>query len=95
MLEGLRRYNDAMLTRGIREFMSRDWLAARHAKDAYWGERVSRLGAIESFRIAEGPRRQALLLDPFWPHPVDRRQDFLAHVRLSELFRRAGPTRRR
>ena len=79
-----------MLTRGIREFVSRDWRAARDAKDAYWGERVSRLGAIEGLRIAEGLRRQALLRDPAWPHPAERRHDLRSHVRLAELFRRAG-----
>ena len=83
-----------MVTRGIREFMARDWRAARDAKDDYWGERISRLGAIEGLRIAEGLRRQALLLDPAWPHPAERRDDLLAHIRLSELFRRAGPAPR-
>ena len=83
-----------MVTRGIREFMARDWGAARDAKDAYWAERISRLGAIEGLRIAEELRRQALLLDPAWPHPADRREDLLAHVRLAELFRRADSARR-
>ena len=82
-----------MLTRGIREFVSRDWRAARDAKDAYWGQRVARLGAIEGLRIAEELRRQALLLDPSWPHPFDRRQDLLSHQRLADLFRRASPAR--
>ena len=83
-----------MVTRGIREFMARDWRAARDAKDDYWAERISRLGAIEGLRIAEELRRQALLLDPAWPRPADRREDLLAHVRLAELFRRASPIRR-
>ena len=83
-----------MLTRGIREFVSRDWRAVRDAKDAYWGERVARLGASEGLRIAEELRRQALLLDPAWPHPADRSHDLRSHVRLAELFRRAGSARR-
>jgi hypothetical protein len=82
-----------MIARAIREFISRDWAAARQAKDAYWGERVARLGPLESFRISEELRRQALLQHPGWPHPADRRADLLSHVRLAELFRRAGSAR--
>ena len=83
-----------MITRGIREFVSRDWGAVREAKDAYWGERIARLGSLEGLRIADELRRQALLQDPNWPHPADRRQDLLAHVRLAELLHRAGSARR-
>jgi hypothetical protein len=50
-----------VITRGIREFVARDWLAVREAKDAYWGERIARLGPGEGFRIADELRRQALL----------------------------------
>ena len=91
---GAARYNKVMITRGIREFVSRDWRAAREAKDAYWGERIARLGPLEGLRIAEELRRQALLRDPTWPHPADRRQDLLSHVRLAELLHRAGSARR-
>jgi hypothetical protein len=83
-----------VITRGILEFVSRDWQAARDAKDAYWGERVARLGPLEGLRIAEELRRQAQLRDPTWPGPADRRQDLLSHVRLAELLHRAGPARR-
>jgi hypothetical protein len=82
------------ITRGIREFLSRDWDAAREAKDVYWGERVARLGPLEGWRIADELRRQALLLGHGWPHPIDRREDFLSHVRLTELLHRAGSARR-
>ena len=88
------RYNEGVITRGIREFVSRDWRAVREAKDAYWGERVARLGPLEGLRIAEELRRQALLQVPSWPHHADRRQDLLSHVRLAELFHRAGSARR-
>ena len=83
-----------MITRGIREFVSRDWRAARESKDAYWGERIARLGPIEGFRIAEELRRQAVLTDATWPDASLRRQDVLFHVHLADLFRRAAPTRR-
>ena len=83
-----------MITRGIREFVSRDWGAVREAKDAYWGERIARLGSLEGLRIAEELRRQALLQDPAWPRPADRRQDLLSHVRMAELLHRAGSARR-
>jgi hypothetical protein len=83
-----------VITRGIREFVSRDWLAVREAKDAYWGERVARLGPLEGLRIADELRRQALLQDRAWPDPADRREDLLAHVRLAELLQRADSTRR-
>lgn len=81
-----------MVTRGIREFVGRDWQAARAAKDAYWGDRIARLGPVEGLRIAEELRRQARLQDPDWPSPADRRDDVLSHVRLAELFRRAHST---
>lgn len=93
-LADIARYNEAVITRGIREFVSRDWRAAREAKDAYWGERIARLGPREGLRIAEELRRQALLQDPGWPHPDDRRRDLLSHVRLAELLQRAGSARR-
>lgn len=79
-----------MIERGIREFVSRDWGAARKSKDDYWAERIARLGPLESFRISEELRQQALLQHPGWPHPSDRRDDILSHARLAELLRRAG-----
>ena len=84
-----------VITRGIREFVSRDWGAAREAKDAYWGERVARLGPLEGWRIADELRRQALLQHPGWPHAEDRRRDVLDHVRLAERLHRADSARRR
>jgi hypothetical protein len=84
-----------MITRGIRELVERDWEAVRDAKDRYWDERIRRLGAGEAFRIAEGLRRQALLLDPSWPSAEERASDVEAHIRLAEAFRRAGSNTRR
>ena len=95
MRGAMSRYNETVITRGIREFMARDWRAVREAKDAYWGARVARLGPREGFRIADELRRQAILQHASWPWPADRREDLLAHVRLSECFHRAGSTRRR
>ena len=83
-----------MVSDGIREFMGRDWRAARAAKDAYWAERVARLGPLEGLRIADELRRQALLQNPHWPKAADRDRDLLAHVRLAELFTRADSARR-
>ncbi|MBI4262815.1 MAG: hypothetical protein HY657_00420 [Acidobacteria bacterium] len=82
-----------MITRGIREFVDRDWQAARDQKDAYWSERIARLGPLEAFRIADELRRQALLRDPGWPAAALRRADLLAHARLADRLRRAGTTR--
>lgn len=79
-----------MITRGIREFVGRDWHAARDAKDAYWSDRIARLGPLEGLAIAEHLRLQMLARDPAWPHPQDRREDLLAHVRLAELLRCAS-----
>jgi hypothetical protein len=84
-----------VITRGIRELRDRDWDAARESKDTYWGERIARLGPIEGLRIAEELRRQVLTHNPAWPSASDRHQDLLSHVRLAELFRRAGTARRR
>lgn len=83
-----------VITRGIREFMARDWGAVRESKDRYWAERIECLGAAEGLRIADELRRQALLSDPAWPDADERRQDLLAHVRLAHLLRRVAPTRR-
>ncbi len=82
-----------MVSRGIREYVARDWGAARAAKDLYWAERIARYGPLEGFRIGDELRRQALLRDPEWPGAAARQQDLLAHLRLAELFRRASPRR--
>lgn len=79
----------AVVTRGIREFMARDWAAARRLKDAYWGDRIARLGPLEGLRIADELRRQMLLHDPSWPSADLRSADVAAHARLADLFRRA------
>jgi hypothetical protein len=84
-----------VITRGIREFVARDWDAVRDAKDTYWRDRIARLGAIEAFRIADELRRQAILNDPSWPDPDDRRADVLSHARLAERLHRADAARRR
>jgi hypothetical protein len=83
-----------VITRGIRELVSRDWDRARRAKDTYWGERVSRLGAAEGFRVADELRRQALLHRPVWPDAEERATDLEAHIRLSALLRRGDRTGR-
>src|SRR5437867_4141895 len=80
------RYNGNVITRGIRAFVSRDWGAAREAKDSYWGDRIGRLGPLEGLRIADELRRQALLQDRAWPHADTRREDLAAHVRLARLL---------
>jgi len=82
-----------MVTRGIREFMARDWAASRRLKDAYWGDRIARLGPDEGIRIADELRRQAQLQDPTWPNAGLRDADLAAHVRLAHLFRRASAAR--
>jgi hypothetical protein len=79
-----------VITRDIQKYLSRDWEAARKSKDEYWRERTAQLGPLESFRIAEELRRQALLQHPGWPQPSDRHTDILTHARLSELLRRAS-----
>jgi hypothetical protein len=89
-----RRYNACVVTRGIRELVARDWEAARQNKDAYWGERIARLGPVEGFRVAEELRRQALLLDPSWPDAALREADLMSHVRVTALFHRASSARR-
>lgn len=83
-----------MVTRGIHAFMARDWQRAREAKDAYWAERVQRLGPFEALRIADELRRQALLQRPDWPDAASRRDDLRHHVRMTELFARVDATRR-
>lgn len=89
-----KRYDRSVISRGIREYVARDWGAAREAKEAYWAERIARLGPGEAFRIAEELRRQALSQHPHWPSPEDRRLDLGAHEHLAELLRRVRPTSR-
>jgi len=74
---------------GIRDYVSRDWRGARDAKDAFWAERIARVGPIEGFRIADELRRQLVGQRPGWPSDDERREDLAAHVRLAELLRRA------
>jgi hypothetical protein len=83
-----------MVTRGIREFMARDWAAARRLKESYWGDRIARLGPSEGIRIADELRRQMQLQDPAWPSADLRTADLAAHVRLADLFRRGDAARR-
>ena len=90
----LGRYNPSVITRGIREFVARDWAAARRAKDAYWAARIARLGPIEALRAAEELRQQARLLDPSWPDETSRREDLSAHSALAQRFRRVDSARR-
>jgi hypothetical protein len=89
-----RRYNALVITRGIREFVARDWTAVRESKNAYWAARIARLGPVEGLRIADELRRQMLLQHPEWPDARLRSEDVLAHARLAELFQRASPARR-
>lgn len=84
-----------MITRGIREFVGRDWESVRRSKDAYWADRISRLGPMESFRIAEELRREVLLLNPTWPDSALRWDDLQSHIRVVELLRRASSARGR
>lgn len=83
-----------LITRNIREFVTRDWEAVRAAKDQYWGRRIARLGPLEGLRIADELRQQALLQNRAWPDDRLRQEDLAAHLRLADLLRRAGPTRR-
>ena len=82
-----------MITRRIRDYVSRDWQAVRDSKDTYWAERIARLGPYEGLRIADELRRQALSQKPCWPSEEDRRDDLQAHARLAELLRRVSHTR--
>jgi hypothetical protein len=83
-----------MITRGIRELMDRDWAAVRENKDAYWGERIGRLGVLEAFRIGEALRLQALAQVSDWPGAPQREADLASHIRVAALFRRASAARR-
>ena len=84
-----------MITRGIHDYVSRDWGAARDAKDAYWADRIDRLGPMEGLRIADELRRQALAQCPAWPSEEDRREDLAAHAKLSSLLQRVPRPGRR
>jgi hypothetical protein len=82
-----------VIARGIREFVQRDWSSVRAAKDAYWAERIARLGAGEALRVGDDLRRQMLRSDPGWPHAHERAADTETHVRVAALLRRADRTR--
>jgi hypothetical protein len=87
-------YNRSVITRGIREFVARDWAAVRASKDAYWAARIAQLGPLEAFRVSEELRLQARVQAPSWPDEASRRDDLRAHVRLVQLLRRADSARR-
>lgn len=74
--------------------MARDWQRARDAKDAYWAERLGRLGPIEAMRIADELWRQVRLQHPDWPDAASRTGDLRQHVRMTELFDRVDAARR-
>jgi hypothetical protein len=82
--------NETVITDGIREFMARDWRAAREAKDAYWSERIASHGPLEALRIGDQLREQARLLNASWPSAEDRREDLASHVRVTALLGRAS-----
>jgi hypothetical protein len=88
------KYNEPVITRGIREFVSRDWAAARNSKDRYWAERIDRLGPSEGFRVADELRRQVLLQDAGWPDAALRREDLQSHLRFVRLLRLVDTARR-
>jgi hypothetical protein len=81
-----------MITRGIREFLARDWRTIREYKDDYWAARIADRGPAEALRIADELRRQVLRQQPGWPDAALRRQDLLCHALVAERLRRAGPT---
>ncbi len=84
-----------MVTRGIRAYVSRDWAEVRRSKDAYWAERLARLGPLEALRVADELRRQMHELHPGWPDEASRESDLAAHARVAALLRRADSPRRR
>jgi len=86
---------DGVITREIRSYVSRDWAAARESKDAFWATRIAQFGPIEGLRIADELRRQVVRQNPGWPDDEERHDDLAAHMRLSDLLRRAGPPRSR
>ncbi|MBK9063545.1 MAG: hypothetical protein IPL89_10175 [Acidobacteria bacterium] len=75
---------------GALEYMNRDWALVAESKERYWRERLARLGPAEALRVAGELRRQARAVRSDWPSAADRADDLAAHVRLAELFRRAG-----
>lgn len=81
------------ITRGIEEYVARDWASARTAKDDSWVARIRRLGAAEGVRIADELRRQMLAIDPHWPSKAERDDDLTSHSRTAELLRRADRAR--
>lgn len=83
-----------MVTRGIREFVDRDWSAVRASKDAYWAHRIAESGPAEALRIADELRRQMIAQHPGWPAAAVRREDIAFHILLAERLRRAGAARR-
>ena len=83
-----------MVTRGIRDYVDRDWAALRASKDAYWAERLERLGPVEAFRVADELRRQMCEQHPGWPDEASRQSDLAAHARVAALLRRADTARR-
>ena len=84
-----------MVTRGLREFVARSWSEAREAKDAYWAERIRRLGPLEALRISDELRLHMRQANAGWPGAEERQRDLDAHLQLADRLHRAHSVRRR
>lgn len=79
---------------GIRAHVNRDWAAVRALKEKGWIERLEAGDPAEGLHVVDRLYEDAKALRPDWPTDEDRRDDYLSHVRLSELLSRAARVRR-
>ena len=56
--------------------------AVERVRTGYWVERLRRLGADESFRIADELLRHVRSVRPDWPSAADRARDLADHTRV-------------
>lgn len=73
--------------------VDRDWDLIHESKIAAWRDR--KLSAEEAFGLWYGMWLHTRAVRPDWPTEESRDEDFAAHIRLAELFRRANESRSR
>ena len=74
-------------------YVERDWSAVAEEKERFWANRLATADPLEAIEIAEELRMEALAVHPDWPSAEERLEDLKAHEALSELMRRAAPSR--
>jgi hypothetical protein len=83
-------YNCTVITRGIREYMARDWAAFARLKRDYWAAQYRAHGAAPALRAAWQLVEYARVVIPGYPAPADRAADLDHHRVMRDRLDRAA-----